>query len=207
MEVAQGVRYAFYVLVHPFDGFWCLKSEKRGTLKSAGVLMAALLLTMVIRLYGTGYLVGNVSPETVTVWLLLPLIIGIYLLYCLANWSLTTLMNGSGTFREISIANIYALLPVILVNIPLTLLSHILSGTELAIYTFISVAAVIWALFLLLAANMSIHDYSMTKSVITFVLTLLAMLFIIVLGLLFLNLLQQVFQFVKSVVREIAFRL
>jgi len=29
----QELKYAFYVIVHPFDGFWCIKREGKGSIK------------------------------------------------------------------------------------------------------------------------------------------------------------------------------
>ena len=35
--MADSINYAFYVLFHPFDGFWDLKHEKKGTIRAAAV--------------------------------------------------------------------------------------------------------------------------------------------------------------------------
>ena len=33
--------YAFHVMLHPFDGFWDLKHEKRGSVRAASTILAA----------------------------------------------------------------------------------------------------------------------------------------------------------------------
>ena len=57
-----------------------------------------------------------------------------FILWCAVNWALTTLMEGKGTFREIVIASACSLLPLILVIVPLTLVSHFLVLEEAQIY-------------------------------------------------------------------------
>ena len=44
MAIIHGLRYALHVIVHPFDGFWDLKHEKRGNLASALIILAATIL-------------------------------------------------------------------------------------------------------------------------------------------------------------------
>lgn len=207
MKLLNSMKYAFYIMRHPFDGFWCLKSEKRGTLQSAGAWMALFFLTFTIRLYGTDEIISSVSPENFSVWLLLLTVAGIYFLFCVSNWSLTSLMNGSGTFKEIMIYSAYALVPLTLINIPVAIISHFITLEEVALYNVINVFVVIWVVFLLLAGNLSTHDYSMLKSVVTAVLTVLIMMIIVALGILFFNLIQQVCMFFVSIYRELVFRL
>ena len=207
MRVFASLKYGFYILGHPFDGFWRLKSERRGDLRSAGVLMLLFLLTTVVRIYSTGYLFDSVSVSRFSLWLYILGVLAVFFLYCTANWALTTLLDGKGSYIEIMISVCYALIPVILVNLPLALLSNIITLDESAYYRFFYGLSVAWALFLLLAGNLSVHDFTMLKSIATVVATFVSMLIIAVLIALFGNLVQQVYVFVSSVVREIAFRL
>ncbi|MGO4843943.1 hypothetical protein AB4144_67850, partial [Rhizobiaceae sp. 2RAB30] len=41
-----------------------------------------------------------------------------FILFCVANWSLTTLMDGEGKFLEIITAVGYSLLPFIILYLP-----------------------------------------------------------------------------------------
>lgn len=207
MRLSDSLKYSFYILSHPFDGFWVLKSEKKGTVKSATVLFALFIATLIIRVYSTGYLLSGFTAEYLSVWLMLAAIVFIALLYCVANWALTTLFDGKGKFTEVYIAVCYATLPVTLVNIPLTVISNIITIEEAAFYSFFSGISIAWMIFLLLAGNLSTHDYTMTKSIVTFIVTIFIMFIIVVLLVLFGNLVQQVYVFVMSVIKEISFRL
>lgn len=207
MKISDRLKYAFYILKHPFDGFWCLKTEKIGNIKSAIILLAAFFVTMVVRLYTSSYIVSTIDLIDFSIWMLLAVIVGVFLLFCISNWSLTTLMEGSGSFTNIIIATAYSLTPITLVNIPLALLSQVITLEEVAFYTFFNTVSIVYTIFLLLAANMSIHEYTMTKSVGTAILTVLVMICVVAIGILFINLVQQVGGLITSIIKEISFRL
>lgn len=206
-HIPPGVRYPFYITVHPFAGFWGLKGEKKGSLRTAFILMGLLLLTLLFRVYNTGYLLSSVSADDFSAVQLIVAVVLVYLLFCIANWSLTTLMDGEGRFREILMVTAYSLLPVILANIPLALLSNVLTADELAFYTFFSGVSIAWSVGLLLVGCMTVHNYTMGKTVAVALLTVLVMLIIAVLAILFFNLLQQVYIFLSSIVLELKFRM
>ena len=166
-----------------------------------------LIVTTTVRIYTTGYIFSSVSLENFSVWLLAAVIVGLTVLYCTSNWALTTLLDGKGTFGEIFTSVMYSLTPIILINLPMAALSNIITNEEASFYGFINTVAIIWSLALLLIANMQIQDFTMTKSILTFLGTLVIMLIIAVIGILFINLCQQVYIWVLSVVREILYRL
>lgn len=207
MNFVSRLTYALYILKHPFDGFWCLKSEKRGTVGSALTLLALFFVTMVIRLYTTSYIASTVNLISFSIWMLLAVIVGVYLLYCIANWSLTTLLSGSGSFTDILISTAYSLTPITLINIPLALFSQVITLEEVTFFTFFNTVSIVYTVFLLLSANMSIHEYTMFKSICTAVLTVFAIVIIVVIAILFVNLVQQVWGFVASIFREISYRI
>ena len=55
------LKYSLYVTVHPFKGFWDIKYEKEGSLKTAMILLAATIVVQIISNLKTGYLFGGVS--------------------------------------------------------------------------------------------------------------------------------------------------
>lgn len=206
-RLAESLKYTFSIYSHPFDGFWFMKSQKRATYKTGLVLFMLLIVTTAVRIYTTGYIFSSVSLESFSVWLLAAVIVGLTVLYCTSNWALTTLLDGKGTFGEIFTSVMYSLTPVILINLPMAALSNIITNEEASFYGFINTVAIIWSLALLLIANMQIQDFTMTKSILTFLGTLVIMLIIAVIGILFINLCQQVYVWVLSIVREILYRL
>ncbi len=203
----QSVDYAFYYIFHPFKGANDLKREKRGTVAGALTLTLLYVLTMMGSSLLSGYLfrTGNVNRTNVLLnglLSLLPLI-----LWCVANWCLTTLMDGEGSFRDIFISAAYSLTPFILIQIPLIAVSNLLTLEESAFYAFFYILSLLWLLVLLLVGNMTIHNVSMKRALGTALLTVVGMVVILVLGFLLVNLAYTVFEFGRTIYRELIFRM
>lgn len=206
-DILSGLRHTFYIYSHPFDGFWVAKREKIGNVKSSVIILILLVATTALRILNSGFLFSSGALSEFSIWLLSVAVVILVLLYCIANWALTTLLEGMGTFKEIFISLMYSLTPIVITNIPLTILSQILVVQEAAFYSFIDIIILIWTVFLILAGNMTIHEYTMFKSIVTVVCTVLAMIGIAVLVFLVCNLTQEVCMWLISIVNEIAFRL
>ena len=206
-ETLSGLKFIVYIFSHPFDGFWIMKSERKGNVKSATVVFLLLILTTIYRILGSGRLFISDTLASFSVWMLVIALILLVTLYCVANWAITTLLDGKGNIAEIYMYLMYALTPFIVINIPITLLSHIIVAEEAAFYTLINIVCIVWVVFLVLVGNLSVHDYTMFKSICTVALTIAAMVGIFVLAVLFFNLAQQVWVWAGSIFKEIAFRI
>lgn len=206
-HILDNLKFTFYIYSHPFDGFWIMKKEKTHKWQSSLVLLLLFVLTTAFRTLNSGYLFSSGAIASFSVWLLALVCVAVVLLYCVANWALTTLAEGMGTFEDIFASLMYALTPIIIANIPMTLLSQILIGNEAAFFNFIDVIVILWTVFLILAGNLSIHEYTMVKSIVTVVLSAVAMVAIAVLIFLVCNLTQQVWNWVVAILSEIFFRL
>lgn len=199
-------RYANHVIYHPFDGFWDLKREKRGSIRAAVLLYILFFLFYGLRAQFSGYIVTGIRNEDVNVLYELALIAIPILLFGISNWCFTTLMNGEGSIKDIFIAIAYALKPYILLSVPLLLLSHFLTGEEVIFYTVINSIAVGWTVALLILGMMVTHDYSFAKNIAAVILTLIGICLMIFIGLLFVNIIQDVISFFGDIYSEISFR-
>ena len=204
---AETLRYALYVIFHPFDGFWDLSHEGRGSLAAATTFLVLWLLTYVLRLMFTNFQFINAPIPYINIYqrcasLLLP-----FLVLCVANWSLSTLFDGKGRFKDIYMAMCYALVPYIIIQLPLIVLSHVISFDEASYYTVLGSISVVWSVFLVFVGLMQVHDYSPGKTLIFLFITIFGALVILFLILVFLSLLSDAFGYFVSLYREIAFRL
>ncbi len=201
------LRYGLYVITHPFDGFWDLVHEKRGSLAAAHTFLFLFLLTYVLKLMLTNFQFISAPIQYINIYercasLLLP-----FLVLCLANWSLSTLFDGKGHFRDIYMAMCYALIPYILIQLPLILISHMISFDEASYYTVMMSISLIWCLFLAFCGLMQVHDYSPGKTLIFIFFTIFGAMVILFLVLVFFSLLSDAMGYFVSLYREIVFRL
>lgn len=201
------LRYGLYVILHPFDGFWDLVHEKRGSLMAAHTFLFLFLLTYVFKLMLTNFQFITSPIQYINVYercasLLLP-----FLILCLANWALSTLFDGKGRFKDIYMAMCYALIPYVLIQLPLILLSHMISFDEASYYSILMSISLMWCVFLAFVGLMQVHDYGPGKTLVFLFATIFGALVIIFLLLVFFSLLSDAIGFFVSLYREISFRL
>lgn len=200
-------KFPFHVILHPFDGFWDLKYEKKGRVGIALIILAFMVLNVVLQRQFAGFLVNFNDPRLLNSlddiqYTVLP-----FLLFCIANWSITTLMEGEGKFTEILMATGYALLPLVLINFPLTYISRFLTMEETAFYYLLNGFALIWFLYLLFVGIMTVHQYTPVKTIMTLLLTVIAMGIVVFLGTLLFSMAMQMYYFVVDIYRELLFRM
>jgi len=205
-DIVSNLRYSLYTAIHPFDGFYEVRHGKKGSVASAVVILALMTLTYVIMRQYTGFVFNTRDLARLNVYTELASVLIPFSLWCAVNWALTTLMDGKGRLRDIFISSAFALVPMILINIPLTVLTNFMVAEDASYYYAISALAVIWTGSLLLIGNMIIHEYSVGKTGFTAVLTLVGMAFVLFLGVLFVSLVNTMVGFVRSLYIEIIFR-
>ncbi len=206
MQYGKTLKYVFHVIVHPFDGFWDLKHEKRGSLAAALTFVALTVFTLTLEKQKTGFLFNPNRLEEIDVLVDAITVILLYVLWCVANWCLTSLMDGEGRFRDIMTATGYALFPIILIRLPLIPLSHLITSAEGAFYNVFGVVSYIWAGALLILGTMITHQYSMKKTILTCILSIVGMAIIMFIGLLFFDVIQRMVTFGSTIYKEIRFR-
>ncbi len=202
----QEVMYAFHVIFHPFDGFWDLKHEKRGSLRGAIFYLVLALIAVCYNSIGRSYIFnprssyGNMFMTCIS--LLVPVV-----LWVTANWCLTTLFDGEGSIKDIFIATCYSLVPLILFMIPATAVTNILTLSEMQIYNMLISVGWAWALLLVFFGTMVTHDYSLMRNILTTVGSIVGMAFIMFCGVLFSTLLVKMVNFISGIVTEISYRM
>lgn len=201
------IKNPFYTMMHPFNGFWEMKYEQKGRLKLAlGIVFLLVIFTIIKRQY-SGFVVNFNNPSQLNSLNELTFIVLPFVLWCVANWSLTTLMDGEGKFKEIVMATAYAMMPLVIIYLPQTLYSNLITGSESSFYYLLDGVALIWSAWLLFTGTMTVHQYSAGKTVMTMLLTLVVIGIIVFIGVLLFSMLQQMISFAISVYKELSFRL
>jgi len=200
------ILFGFHIIGHPFDGFWDLKKEKRGSVRAALVFLAITVLTFFYQAIGQGYLFNPTGTYSTILAQLVSVCVPL-LLFVIANWCLTTLFEGEGSFKDIFVATCYSLVPLPLLIIPSTIASNMVNINEQDLVSLFVTIAFIWAGFLIFFGTMVTHDYSLGKNVIMIVCSIVGMAFIMFVALLFTTLLGKIVGFVTNIITELAYRM
>lgn len=204
---ARGVFFALYVIIHPFDGFWCLKHEKRGSVPSALVILLMTLASFIVVRQYTGFVLNPRDLRELNIYREASGVLVPFALWCVINWALTTLVDGKGTIRDMLISSSYALTPLIIIYLPATFLSNFLVAEEGSLYYLILAVGAIWAGAMLFIGTMVTHDYSAATTLFTSVLTVAGILAAVFIGAFWLVLMDQMVAFIGDLYTEIALRL
>lgn len=205
-NIVSGIKYSLYLIVHPFKGFWDLKHEKKGNLGAALSLVAMVMLTFIFEAQFSGFLFNYTNPAEFNIWMQLTGTLLPFILWCVSNWCITTLMDGEGTFKDIIIVSAYALTPLLVLRIPAIILSNIFSLNESGFYIVIIVLSIIWTGALFIVGIMTVHQFTMGKTLVTILIALVGMIVMLFLFVLFFALIQQVVNFIILIKKELDMR-
>ena len=198
--------YAFHVIFHPFDGYWDLKHEKRGSVRAAVTILGATLVVFYYNAIGQGYIMNPQGKYSTIIGVALSVLVPFFL-FIVANWCLTTLFEGEGSFKDVFIAASYSLTPFVILMVPVTIATNFVVSSEKDILTLLITVAFIWMGMLLILGVQVTHDYTIGKNLLTVLGTILGMVCIMFIVLLFSFLLGKLVGFVTNIIDEISFRM
>ena len=198
--------YVFHLMFHPFDGFWDLKHEKRGSVRAASTILGLTVVAFFYNSIGQGY-IFNPRPSSGNILVQIFSIALPVMLWVVSNWCLTTLFEGEGSFKDIYIATCYSLAPLPIFVTVSTLLSNVLTASESMIISLVMGIAVVWMVMLVFFGMLVTHDYSMNKNIGTVLATVLAAAVIVFVIVLFAGLVTKMYTFIDSLVTEISNRM
>jgi hypothetical protein len=198
--------YPFHVLSHPADGYYEIRHRDKGSVPVAFVLVVLYSLCFSMNRIVSSFVVNDVDRRTVNSLTELLAVLMLYLLFCVGNWSITCLMGGEGRFKDILIVVGYALLPMILTYIPAMIISQGIAANEEAFYSIIIGLGTAYALFIGLIGIMTIHNFTLARTLVSIFLTFIAMLIIIFVLVMLTDLVSQVGSFFYSIYLELLYR-
>jgi hypothetical protein len=194
------------ILFHPFDGYEEFKRYQKGKMSVAIVFIALIAFLRIFQFQYEGVLINPNNPLELNSLQEIFAVALLVFLFTVGNWSVTTLMDGKGKYKEILMVTGYALFPIVLIGYPAVIISNFLTLEEMAFYTLIMGIAYALAGWMLFMGILNIHQYGLGKTILAFIATIIAMSVMMFLGLLFFDLIQQFISFIVSIYEELNLR-
>lgn len=194
------------LLAHPVRGFEDVKHGGKGSVTVAAAIVALLVLSEVFAWQLSGFPFNYRRPDRLNILTVLAQTAVPYLLWVVANWALCTLMDGEGTFPQICIATAYALVPRVLITLLVATVSNLMTLEEGAFLLFAGSIRQAWFVALLTVGMKEIHQYSLGRTIVSMILTVVGIGIILFLMILVFSLFQQLAIFLRTVFSEILFR-
>jgi hypothetical protein len=193
-------------MTKPFDGFYAMKYQGEGRVWIAFVNLFLVLISYAINDQYASLVVNPQNPLELNSLVGALMLVGALLLFCVSNWSVTSLTDGEGRFKDIFMAVCYAMTPLVMTIVPATVLSRFISAEEAGFYFIILSIGLLYFIFLIFAGLVTVHNYGAGKALLTIFLTFVALLIIVFLIVLLLTLWQQLWVFAYSIYTELMFR-
>lgn len=197
--------FGFYTMFHPFYGFYELKHEKRGSKRAATVFVGLAVIAVLFQSFGSAYLMQSVDDPPSVIGSIANIILPVAL-WCVANWCLTSLMDGKGSISDIYVATAYSLLPMIIFTFATTFISHFLIIEEISMLQFASNIGMIWTLMLVFLSMINTHDYSLGRNVAVTLLSIVVIGIILFLLMILFSLSGRMVSLVSNIIEELSFR-
>ena len=194
------------VLGRPSSELYEMKYYKLWPIWPTVIILLCWFAAEVLSAYSTDFKFNYRNLTEINILYTLGATIWLYLMFVVVNWAVTTLMDGKGKLREIFCATSYALIPYAAAKVFCVCLSHFVIMEEGAFLTVIEAFALLYSVFIFMAAMMTIHDYTLMKATFSVALSAAGIVFVLFLLVLFFGLLQQVTLFAQTIYMELQLR-
>lgn len=201
--VNECIRFPLYVITNPFKAFSDIKYEKKGSTRACIFFMFVLMILTVMRASYIGTVFITRDPRYINIWTIMAGVLIQTLLIVVANWSVTVLIDGSGSFKEIFMVAMYAQYPYIWLSGLYIVLSHVLSLDEGALLSFCLALGVVCIVFYGFIGLVSVHGFGFFKGIASVFLTVVALVIIVFVLLMLVSMSGELVSFIDTVYNEI----
>lgn len=201
------MKQALYILRHPIYGVWDMKRLKTGRYRDGFILILLAIIAVTFNRQMRAFVFNYYYNVPLDILKQIAIVVLPVVLFSLSNWSVTTLAEGKGSFKDIFMVTCYSLMPLIIFQFITPILTHFITLNEQAYLNIIDGIGYGWTFLMLILGIREIHEYSGGKMVSTSILTIIAAFIIVFIVLLFFSLLNELGSFVYSIYREFSLRL
>ena len=202
----EDTKMLFKVLRHPIDTFYDIRRENKGHMITAFVLYVVEYLLFMAYFLGSGFvLIGN-SAQSASVVFYSCMFWAPVMLFVISNYLVCEVGEGKARFRDVFISTAYILAPFVVFIPFVILLSHMITGNELALLELGIVAILGWVFVNLLIATKEIHLFEMGEAIAHLLITVFLMAVIVLALSLIYLLCEEMVNIVIAVAKEVQYR-
>lgn len=205
-NIGGGLKYSFTIMAHPIRGFYEMRFENQGNVVSCILLLLLMVASLVFQMQYTGFIFNGTNLKRFNIVLVICNVVIPVLLWCIANWSITVLMDGEGRFVDIFMATSYATVPFTITTILSALLSRVLTADEKTFIGLVAGIGVAYTALLLFCGILTVHQFTVAKNIVSIVITIAGMAFIVFLMLLFASIFDKLYGYIAGIITEIQLR-
>ncbi|MBP5312725.1 MAG: YIP1 family protein [Clostridia bacterium] len=195
-----------HVSIHPIDGFEDIRYENKGTYADAFIIMAIYIVTSCLSKVATSFIYRGgrsldfINWGSVLLWCILP-----WVVLCVVNYGVTTILYGEGRFRDVVIGGAYCHVPLIFLQLPLAIVTQVLTLQEKPLYDIVVYISYGWVVLLVFMCMKGVHGFNPLKAVLVFILTAAGVAAVAVLFMIVRGLTEQLIDFIVQFAKELSY--
>lgn len=202
----EDTKMLFKVLKHPIDTFYDIRRENKGHMITAFALYVVEYFLFLAYFLGSGFvLIGN-SDQQASVMFLSCIFWAPVMLFVISNFLVCEVGEGKARFRDVFISTAYMFAPFVVLMPFVILISHMITGNELALLELAIIAIVGWTVVNLLIATKEIHVFELGEAIGHLLITAFLMAVIVLAVSLIYMLCEEMVDMVISVIKEVYYR-
>lgn len=198
--------HAKTVIFHPSEGFYDVRWSNKGSWLSACVIVLLAFATKLFSLYYTNLIFMSIDRNRINLGIEAMTFILPWVIWVIGHYLISALKEGEGRFKDVFIASAYCLVPYIVIMLPLTLISNVMTNYEAPVYHFFQNVAVIWSAILFFVMVYTIHNYEIFEAIPNCILSVLMMVVIGAIGGLVIGMTFNVSDFAVGLYKEVIYR-
>ncbi|CAM3609694.1 YIP1 family protein [Marinicrinis lubricantis] len=206
MALLDQLKQTLVIIRHPVDGFTALRYENKGSYLSAFILLAATSTALVATETTTSFAFNPVPPSSINIGSVLLPFFGVWFGFVVCNYLVSSIYHGEGRFKDVFVGSAYALVPFIIVGLPLAILSNIMTHAEGTIYDYLQNGMYIWLALMFIWMVQALHNYSVGETMLNIILSIFALMILAVLIFLIFGLTNELIVFIYEVYQEVVLR-
>jgi len=198
------VRDGFTVMFRPYEGFYRLK-ERKISWPVILLILAAAIGANLYSIFGAGLIAYPYDPAKANIPITVGLLFVPWATWVVASYLVSSVKGGEGRFREVVQASAFALLPYVVLSIPVTVLSNWIVFEEWVVYDIGKQAMWFWVLLLFFVMTQVIHNFDFMETIKNIGITVCTILVIWIFGAIVVALGANLYDFLEQIYREVTF--
>lgn len=203
LTLIEHLKHAFYILIHPLEGFADIRYSNKGGYLSAFVILGLVVIVALTRIYYTSFTFQPIPVENLNAGSILLGGTLVWVSWVICHYLIGAIRYGQARFKDVFIGSAYSLIPVFILGLPLALLSNIMTLSEGSIYGFFSSAMIIWCAALFFWMVQALQNYSVGETIVNILLSIFAMIMLWVLIFIIIGLSSETIDFVYTLYQEV----
>ena len=194
------------VIRNPIDTFEEIRYENKGSYADVFVIMAVYTILSVVSEYCVSFIYRGGQPlEFINSWVTIGVALLPWLVISIVNYGITTIMYGEGRLRDVLIGGAYCHTPLLILILPMSLLTNMLTLDEQSLYNLVFTIVYIWIGILVFLCIKSVHGFHPVKGVVVFFMTAVGCLAVVLLFMIVYGLADQMFSFIFQFGKELSY--